>query len=272
MWKKIWGNCLPFHYEIESENISPDFHFEIVFRADGNFHCRYRFRARNDRSLKNCQYSIEGQKFHHNLAPALLILLSQVLWNSLVFARKMIISTEFLLVLRPDAPAPVVVKISLPLNSLISSATTVLGVITTVTLLNLLRLVIAQERQASLLNRALWFWKCCPPRTPECPQNSKSLKPCPSFPWFFGIPWLILSKEFPWLFCAFSLVFSMVFVGSAWDKNPWLIWGFFLGKTEKSRKGRTGKVKTLKRWLSGCFFRGLPKVTPKATPKLTFWP
>ena len=28
-------------------------------------------------------------------------------------------------------------------------------------------------------------------------------KPCPSIPWFLGFPWLILSKEFPWLFWYF---------------------------------------------------------------------
>ena len=43
-----------------------------------------------------------------------------------------------------------------------------------------------------------------------------------SVPWFFGIPWLILSKEFPWLFVFFS-AFSKVSVGSAGDRNPWLI-------------------------------------------------
>ena len=32
--------------------------------------------------------------------------------------------------------------------------------------------------------------------------------PCPSVPRFFGFPWLILSKEFPWLFLLFLCFFS----------------------------------------------------------------
>ena len=43
------------------------------------------------RSLKDCQYSAEGQKFHQNLAPVLV----RILWNSLVFSRKIITSTDF---------------------------------------------------------------------------------------------------------------------------------------------------------------------------------
>ena len=39
-------------------------------------------------------------------------------------------------------------------------------------------------------------------------------EPCPSFPWFFGIPWLILSKEIPWLF-VFFLWFFQGFSGLA---------------------------------------------------------
>ena len=58
-----------------------------------------------------------------------------------------------------------------------------------------------------------------PPGTPKIKSDSK---PCPSFPWFFRIPWLILSKESPWLFVRF-LWFSKLSVGSAGDKNPWLI-------------------------------------------------
>ena len=48
-------------------------------------------------SLKNYQYSTEGQKFHQNLAPVLVI----ILWNSLVFSRKIITSTDFYRYLRP---------------------------------------------------------------------------------------------------------------------------------------------------------------------------
>ena len=58
------------------------------------------------RTLKNYQYSTEGQKCHQN---------SNSTGNNSVefsgiFSRKIIASTDFLPVLRPDAPAPVVVK------------------------------------------------------------------------------------------------------------------------------------------------------------------
>ena len=43
------------------------------------------------RSLKYYQYSTGGQKFHQNVAPVLVI----ILWNSLVFSRKIITSTDF---------------------------------------------------------------------------------------------------------------------------------------------------------------------------------
>ena len=51
-------------------------------------------------------HSIEGHKFHQYLAPALVIISG----HSLVFSRKIITSTGFLTVLRPDASAPVVVQ------------------------------------------------------------------------------------------------------------------------------------------------------------------
>ena len=63
--------------------------------------------------------------------------------------------------------------------------------------------------------------------------------PCPSFPWFFGIPWLILSKEFPWLFVRF-LWFFQGFSGFGGGQNSLVNLRVFLGKPEKSKKGRTG--------------------------------
>ena len=63
--------------------------------------------------------------------------------------------------------------------------------------------------------------------------------PCPSFPWFFWIPWLILSKEFPWLF-VFFLCFFQAFSGFGGGQKSLVNLRFFLGKTEKPRKGRTG--------------------------------
>ena len=57
------------------------------------------------RSLKNCQYSTEGQKFHENSAQALVIITG----NSLVFSRKSITSTGFYRHYAPGASAPVVV-------------------------------------------------------------------------------------------------------------------------------------------------------------------
>ena len=61
--------------------------------------------------------------------------------------------------------------------------------------------------------------------------------PCPSFPWLFGFPWLIFSKEFPcW---AFSLVLPG-FLCVWWGKK---ILGkcfkFSLAKTQQPRKRRT---------------------------------
>ena len=47
--------------------------------------------ASEDRSLKNCQYGTEGQKFHQDLAPVL----AMTSGNSLAFSRKTITSTDF---------------------------------------------------------------------------------------------------------------------------------------------------------------------------------
>ena len=57
------------------------------------------------RGLKNYQYSTEGQKFHENLAPVLVMISG----NSLVFSWKLITSTGFYRYCAPDASAPVVV-------------------------------------------------------------------------------------------------------------------------------------------------------------------
>ena len=66
-------------------------------------------------------------------------------------------------------------------------------------------------------------------------------EPCPSFPWFFfGIPWLILSKEFPWLFVHF-LWFFQGFSGFGRGCKSLVYLRVFLGKHRKSRKGRTRK-------------------------------
>ena len=48
-------------------------------------------------------------------------------------------------------------------------------------------------------------------------------KPCPSFPWFSGIPWLNLSKEFPWLFLCFPWFFPRFGWVRQGTQNPWLI-------------------------------------------------
>ena len=66
------------------------------------------------------------------------------------------------------------------------------------------------------------------------------VRPCPSFPWFFGFPWLILSKEFPWLFHGFLCLFQG-FRGFGRDRKSLVILRFSLIKTKKPRKGRTGK-------------------------------
>ena len=77
-----------FHYTPSPPLPSP-LHFlpkPSLFLGPHNF----RF-GRGNRSLKNCQYSTEGQKCHQNLAPVLVI----ILWNSLAFSMKMITSTDF---------------------------------------------------------------------------------------------------------------------------------------------------------------------------------
>ena len=62
--------------------------------------------SENNRSLKNYQYSIEGQKFPENLAPVVAIISG----NSLVFSRRIITSTGFYRYCAPGASAPVVAK------------------------------------------------------------------------------------------------------------------------------------------------------------------
>ena len=47
------------------------------------------------------------------------------------------------------------------------------------------------------------------PKFPSLPCPSASL-PCPSVPWFFGFPWLIFNKEFPWLFWRFLFLFQAI--------------------------------------------------------------
>ena len=75
----------------------------------------------------------------------------------------------------------------------------------------------------------------------ECPiLFSEFQKPCPSFPWFFGFPWLISSKEFPCLFSYFLCIFRGL-CGFGGERKSLVKLRFFLGKTEKSRNGRTGK-------------------------------
>ena len=41
---------------------------------------------------------------------------------------------------------------------------------------------------------------CRKPRDLRSKTQSTPSQPCPSFPWFLGFPWLILRREFPWLF------------------------------------------------------------------------
>ena len=64
--------------------------------------------------------------------------------------------------------------------------------------------------------------------------------PCPSVPWFFGIPWLILSKGFPWLFVLFLCIFQG-FSGFAGDTKSLVNLRFFLGKTQNQGKEGQGK-------------------------------
>ena len=55
---------------------------------------------------KNYQYSTEGQKFHQNFAPVVVI----ILWNSLVFSRKCFTSTDFTGTAPRRASTSIVVK------------------------------------------------------------------------------------------------------------------------------------------------------------------
>ena len=61
---------------------------------------------------ENCQYSIERQRCHQNLAPVPVIISG----TSLVFTRQIITSTGFYLCSTPDASAPVVVSIQSPIE------------------------------------------------------------------------------------------------------------------------------------------------------------
>ena len=66
------------------------------------------------RSLKNYQYSTEGQKVDENLAPVQVIISG----HSLVFSKKIITSTGFHQHCAPDASAPAVVINESPKTSL----------------------------------------------------------------------------------------------------------------------------------------------------------
>ena len=73
---------------------------------------------------------------------------------------------------------------------------------------------------------------------PHRKRESQTL-PCPSFPWLFGFPWLILSKEFPCLFGRFPWHFQG-FRGFGREGKSLVNLGVFLDKTEQPRKGRPG--------------------------------
>ena len=63
--------------------------------------------------------------------------------------------------------------------------------------------------------------------------------PCPSFPWFFGFPWLILSKGFPWLICCFLLL-PRVLEGSEGRTILGYLGGFRWQSRKTKEKRRTG--------------------------------
>ena len=64
--------------------------------------------------------------------------------------------------------------------------------------------------------------------------------PWPSFSWFLGFPWLILSMEFPWLFWHFLKNLFQGFCGFGGARKSLVNLRLFLAKTEKWRNGRTG--------------------------------
>ena len=88
----------------------------------------------------------------------------------------------------------------------------------------------------------IWFSWLAPIRWVLKKARIVRARPCPSCPWLFGFPWLILKKEFPWLSGCFPWFFQGFkgFRGSAGRENPWVNLGVFLDKTEQPRKGRTG--------------------------------
>ena len=93
---------------------------------------------------------------------------------------------------------------------------------------------------------------CIPPY--HGPKNLENDIPCPSIPWFLGFPWLILSKEFPWLFWYFLCLFQG-FCGFGSERKSLVNLRFFLGKTEKARNGRTGFFRFASRFTKkGGFF------------------
>ena len=62
-------------------------------------------------------------------------------------------------------------------------------------------------------------------------EKGPNTVPWSSFPWCFDFPWSFLTKEIPWCFECFSLLFA-VFLGVLWGsegaKNPWCFGWFSL--------------------------------------------
>ena len=59
--------------------------------------------------------------------------------------------------------------------------------------------------------------------------------PCPSVPWFFGFPWLIFNKEFPWLFWRFLFLFQGI-CGFGKERKSFVNLRVFLGKNQKIKE------------------------------------
>ena len=81
--------------------------------------------------------------------------------------------------------------------------------------------------------------------TGPCSLVSLACLPCPSVPWFWGFPWLIFNKEFPWLFWHCLFLFQGI-CGFGRERKPLVNLRVFLDKTKKSRNGRTGFAKVRK--------------------------
>ena len=87
--------------------------------------------------------------------------------------------------------------------------------------------------------------------------------PCPSFPWLFGFPWLILSKELPWLFWCFLCILQRI-CGFGRERKSLVELRGFLGKSKntKEKTDRLDMMAVLNRFSAILLLSGRTKHAP----------